>query len=539
MSARSTEASKQRLLVFCLDGFDAVFAERMFAAGELPHMAKLRASAARFHLEHGRAKATGLTWEQFATGLAPDNGGRSSAVAFDPASYRVHQTPTSLKPVFGQLDARQVVFDVPYFLLSQIGASGLTCWGSHDPGVAAYARPASLGQEIETRFGPYGAERWIYGFTWPSKEKTEAAGAALTQAVRQRAAIAKWLLCERLADWQVAFIGVSEAHSALEQFWHGVDESHPLHEVDSAQAAGKSAREVYREIDTLVGELMAAAPDAGALLFAMHGMGRNEADVAGMALLPEFMFRLEKGRPCASTPQWNSLAAEGAPGLAPDLDWSDAINALLPPPPVDEPGPLARALAFLGLRSAPSPHDYGNLEWMPAMRYQPYWRSMRAFAFPAFYGGQVRINLAGRESAGLVQGRDFESERDRLVAQIRQIKCVATGKSAVRDIWYPDAPPLERNASEPDMYVEWQGSPMGFDHPDTGRIGPYPWRRPGGHTGERGFAWLNWPGCDGDRGWRSAFDVTPTIFELMDQPPPAGISGVSLLRETAAGGKLP
>ena len=66
------------------------------------------------------------------------------------------------------------------------------------------------------------------------------------------------------------------------------------------------------------------------------------------------------------------------------------------------------------------------------------------------------------------------------------------------------------------MLILWQGAPLGFDHPRLGRIGPLPYRRPGGHTGERGYACIAGPGiAPGDLGTRSAFDIVPTVIELL------------------------
>ena len=501
--------ANRRLLVFGLDGFEISLAEAMMAQGELPNMARLAETAAVFDLDHGKAKATGLAWEQFSSGRAPQNGGRWSAITFDPQTYEVRQEPTRLPPAFADLDARLVVFDVPYFDLKRSRAQGMTSWGAHDPGVEPQSQPAGLHSELAARFGGYVAAPWIYGFTWPSEARTAQAADALEAAVRQRTAAATWLLAERLPDWDCALLTVSEAHSAIEQFWHGVDPQHPLHELPSAARAGEAVRGVYREIDRLIGELRRTFPDAGALVFAMHGMGRNEADTPAMALLPEFLFRLAFGRPHAATPSWARLTQQGLPLLEPDEDWSVAVNGLLPPSPDGRPS--------------------RDLDWMPAARYQPYWRDMPAFAFPAFYDGQIRLNVATRERHGIIPVDSYEKERDRIVALLEQTRCLATGDPVVEEIWCPQSGPLERAPSEPDMYIQWRGAPFGFAHPVAGTIGPYPYRRTGGHTGERGFAWIDWTGASGERRWRSAFDVVPTIFELLGERAPNGVSGTAMI----------
>lgn len=76
----------------------------------------------------------------------------------------------------------------------------------------------------------------------------------------------------------------------------------------------------------------------------------------------------------------------------------------------------------------------------------------------------------------------------------------------------------------------WKGTFCALEHPTPGRVGPIPFRRPGGHTGPFGLAYLSNAGVGaGDKGIRSSFDVVPTLFELLGEPPPDGLSGASLL----------
>ena len=100
---------------------------------------------------------------------------------------------------------------------------------------------------------------------WQSESETRRAGKALANAVRVRARAAEWILSERLRDWDLAVVTVSECHSAIEPFWHGVDPNHPLHTVPSAEAAREGLEAVYVEIDALIGTMIEAAHDAAVL----------------------------------------------------------------------------------------------------------------------------------------------------------------------------------------------------------------------------------------------------------------------------------
>jgi predicted AlkP superfamily phosphohydrolase/phosphomutase len=533
------------VLAIGLDGFEASLGDRLISAGELPALAALRSRSACYLLDHGPAQRTGLAWEHVSSGLSPEAAGRSAAVHLDPASYEVWQEGTSFTPFAGRLDVRTVVFDTPYFDLAKAPAvQGVVNWGAHDAGVATGARPSGLLSELEARFGAYPAQNSIYGFAWPSAERSRRMGEALARAAEVRARAARWLLAERLPEWDFAMVVTGELHSAIEALWHGVDETHPLHRLPSAGPAGEGLRAVYRAVDQLVGTLVDAFPDTRIVTFSTGGMGPNLSDVASMALLAELLYRHAFGRPLMRRhPVWSEAPA-GVPILDEDANWSRDVSALIPEDRSAQavvrrsasrlvPARVKRALR--GVRPGPDPTATNpvrlSLGWMPATRYQPYWHAMRAFALPSFYDGRVRVNLAGRERNGSVPPSEYEAVCDEIETLIRACRDPATGAGVVASIERPGRgrDPRTLGPTECDLAVVWRG-PLALDHPVLGRVGPLPYRRTGGHTGPYGFAYCSGPGiAAGDHGVRSSFDVVPTLIELLGASPPPGLSGASLL----------
>lgn len=104
-----------KLLVIGLDGYEASIADRLISEGRLPNLALLKSRSSRFFLEHGKQKYSGLAWEHFATGMAPELSGRWSGVAFDPHTYQVVQKATTFEPLLARVAFKSVVFDAPYF----------------------------------------------------------------------------------------------------------------------------------------------------------------------------------------------------------------------------------------------------------------------------------------------------------------------------------------------------------------------------------------------------------------------------------------
>ncbi|HUK42548.1 MAG TPA: hypothetical protein VLX11_15950, partial [Candidatus Acidoferrales bacterium] len=423
-----------------MDGFEESIAVKLMEAGELPALGRLRAQSACYLLDHGAAQRTGLAWEHVSSGLSPDKACRWAAVHFDPETYAVWQEGTRLQPFPGRLKSRTVVFDAPYFDLDQAPqARGLVGWGAHDPGVRLMARPVDLLSEFRTRFGDYPAEEWIYGHVWASPARAHQMGKALADAVRVRARAARWLLAERLPDWDFALIVVSEPHSAIEGLWHGIDVSHRLHCVPSASAAHDGLLGVYRAIDSLVDELASVFRDSAIVVFSMGGMGPNRSDVASMVLLPELMYRHSFGRPYLKQPAaWTELSRSG-PQLEENQEWAPAINMNFDPGPLASPKSptLIRRLKShvqhairritqndgVTKNSPPRP----SIGWMPATRYQQYWNSMRAFALPSYYDGRIRINLEMRERCGMIPVAGYQLVCEEIEALLRECRDPATG----------------------------------------------------------------------------------------------------------------
>jgi len=521
---------KRRVLLVGLDGFELSLAERYIAEGALPALAAMGARSARFRLDHGDAKRSGLAWEHVSTGLSPADAGRHAAVTFDPASYAVWQDGTSLAPFPAGLPARTVVFDPPYFDLARApDTRGIVGWGAHDPGIASAAVPKELGSEFRDRFGTYLAQDWIYGLTWPCAQKSAVMADRLVRAVEMRADAAGWLLGERLPDWDLGIVVVSELHSGIEAFWHGIDPMHPLHRLPSAGPAADGVQRLYQAVDRLIGGLAERFDDATIVVFAAHGMGPNGADLPSMLLLPELLYRHATGRRLFRAPDSWTGAADGLPMLAANESWGEAVGAALGQWPALTA--LRRRLARrLGARSngTDAANHRVSLDWMPAAAYRRHWPAMPAFALPSFYDGRVRINLAGRERNGRVPSEQYAAACDEIEELIRACRDTRTGKPVAGRIERAGGDPRRLGPTEADLVVDWDEAPVGFEHPALGRIGPAPYRRTGGHSGPYGFAYL--AGDDiaaGDCGICNTFDIVPTIIDLLQLPRPARLSGTS------------
>jgi hypothetical protein len=520
--------TSRRVLLVGLDGFEPSLAARLMAQGRLPALRGLVQRGATIALDHGAAKRSGLAWEHISTGKSPDDARRWAAVDFDPATYQAVQRTTDLTPFLAELRTPAVVFDAPYFdLKTAPNVEGLISWGAHDPGVPPFARPRTLRAEIDRRFGPYPASEFIYGFVWPSPERSKAMGDALIRAVDVRADITDYLFAERLGDWQLGLVVISEYHSAIEALWHGVDPAHPLHGHPSAPAARRGVEGVYEAGDRMLARLIARFPDTQIVAFNLHGMGANNSDVPSMLLLPELLYRDHFGRPFFETPDWPDRDGD-LPLLGPDAGWESAVAKGFPAErdragqtsmPLRAYRKLVRSLGLAGPTRLP-------LDWMPAARYQPFWSAMPAFALPSFYDGRIRINLQGREANGRVAPDAYDAACSRLETLLLECTDPISGEPLVGEIVRAGKDARTLTDSEADLIILWHGSPLGLDHPRLGRIGPIPFRRTGGHTGGAGVAFFSDPRGLAEVSAMSAFDLVPTVLAMLGEQLPR-LSGVS------------
>ena len=279
---------------------------------------------------------------------------------------------------------------------------------------------------------------FTYMSPWPSAELTAEMGAALVRGLGVRLDAARWLLTERFTDWDLAIVVVGEPHTAAEAFWHGVDPTHPLHDHPSAAPAAQSLGDVYRETDRLVEELAAAAAPRSLLVFSMGGMGSNNSDTPSMVLLPELVYRWATGNTLLDVPADWAANPDGVPIIPEGQTWRSVLSHCYPAtrPPfttrlkgrVPAAREASRSVVMPGLAA---PTATLSTDWVPASRYRSHWATMRAFALPSMYDGRIRVNLRGREPAGIVDAADYLGVCDELEAVLRDCRDPRTGEPVV------------------------------------------------------------------------------------------------------------
>jgi hypothetical protein len=175
---------------------------------------------------------------------------------------------------------------------------------------------------------------------------------------------------------------------------------------------------------------------------------------------------------------------------------------------------------------------FGAAGWIPAVWYRPAWPRMRSFALPSYADGHVRINVAGRDKAGIVSPDEYDAECERVAKFLLDVTDARTGRPVVREVLRTRAAALDADPRLPnaDLIVAWNDQPVDVvDGPGVGRVGPFPYYRTGGHR-HHGFLMIRGPGVPQGHTLDSAetVDFAPTMLDLLGAPIPDHFEGRSL-----------
>ncbi|MGE0794838.1 MAG: hypothetical protein AB7O29_05765 [Acidimicrobiia bacterium] len=557
-----------RLAVVVLDSAERSFLHELVDAGELPILAGLVERGAEWPLRGDVPYRAEYANTELLTGRAPATTRYWSTVVFDPDSYACATVGSARRePFYAVPDLEVVAFDVPHAVLvdGQPGAQ-VVGWGGHDARFQhpRASLPSGLMAEIDARFGPDPSTAVEFTGSWHQERYLRALADSLVASARRRADISIRLL-RRHPGWDLVVTGLSELHSAGHNMAHGVDPSHQLGSHPSAALARRCFVEVYRAVDDAVGRIEAALPDDAVLgALTPKGMRPNRDDVASAVLVPELLHRLAGGRPFLHEPTHRAWRRRGHPPVAPDParrsgDRLDRLGAGGPLAPLKRwyhlAAPPAAMRATRQLRNvapvravldrdrdrraprrvAPVPPDgepvvlAGTVDWHPAMRYHHRWPSMPWFALPSFSDAHIRVNLAGRESGGIVAAADYHPACDRLEAELRDAIDPRTGEPVVDDVIRLRADdPFAPDGPGADLVVTVRAPVDALEHPRAGTVGPFAFPRSGSHT-TAGFLLLAGPGIEpGAREEQPAIRLAATMLQLLGVRPPFPLDGPPL-----------
>jgi len=430
----------RKLLVLALDAAEPRLLREWAAEGRLPHFAELLRSGLSGDTESVEALYIGATWPSFITGRNPAGHGLYWTEQLLPGTYRTQRWRGAelgrVRPVWEVLSEagrRVAVLDVPLTGLSpRLHGIQVVEWGVHDALFGLRTRPRGLARRILRRVGAHPVPRWCDAPRRSPQQYAAFAG-QLIRGAAARAELTRDLLATH--EWDFAIQVFSEAHCAGHQLWHYHDPGHPAYDPGLTATSGDLLLSVYRALDDAIGRVLAGLdPAVTIVVLTLHGM----AHFAGAsALLPEILSRL--GVLAASTGQaGQGDSVAGSAGIL-----RRGYRAL----------PARMRVPLYQLRQAINQRWLGRgspLGLDPA----------RSHCFPLACGptcAGIRLNLAGREPAGIVEpGEAAERFMEKLTAELLDLVNPGTGDPLIlrvlrsTELW--DGP--YQNLL-PDLLVEW------------------------------------------------------------------------------------
>jgi len=487
--------SSAKILVIGLDSADPSLLNDWSGSGDLPVLQALRGRSRWGTLSSPLGLADDGAWASFSTCVSPARHGRYFTRSLSSGSYDnppFRDEDLKFETFWSTLDRaglRMAVIDVPKTPLAKtFDGIQIRDWIVHgrDGDIASW--PKELAAELFDRFGPDTADDWsrdgfLCEMTQLDQPRLMALAKELSRSVQHKRQVSLELLGR--GNWDLYLVVFKETHCVGHQFWHLLDETRPAYDPSLARQLGNPIKEVYRAIDTAIGDLLElAGPDTYVIVFSDLGMAAN---YTGEHLLDEILVRLEP-----AAPPWHEN---------PSADMERTLGAAAEGSAMGRMGPEHR-------RAIQVQHNE--------------------------ISGAIRINLRGREPHGLVRpGSEFEDLCATLSRDLLNLENAATGEGVVQEV-LRTSEIFEGGHLDmlPDLFVVWKRDAP-IERVRSDKFGELELHSPRVRTGNHvkdGVFLLCGPGIEPEEQSAAASitDIGPTIAAILGSPL-SDVDGKSLL----------
>jgi predicted AlkP superfamily phosphohydrolase/phosphomutase len=468
----------------------------------------------------------GATWPSFATGVDPSKHGIHSLVQLRPHTYDLYRVDTRKvikhSPFWEYLSKAGCnvgILDIPLAgIFPGLQGMQLVEWGVHDGIYGFSAWPPGLKREVLANFGKH-------PLTYPCDYYSQSSKGfgyfrnLLMKGASLKADLTRYYL--KQGGWDFFAQVFSECHCVGHQCWHLHDTNHPGYEADHASITGDPVMDVYSSVDAALGEIISQVDEKTlVIILASHRMSHYY----GMPfLLPKILCGLQVAKPLVA--EKGSVAQVSHP-----IDsFQHMLSKIWQYTPIKYKIKMEKArnvvLDWFTRHQPPrTPSFYGVDPW-----------SSKCFIL--FNGSPIsglRVNLAGREPAGLVKpGPEFEEFYHQLKNDLLDIVDLDTGKPVISGVKKTKDLYKGRYLDHlPDLLIEWNeekrlgstqlgnpnGSKVRVGSKKVGKLeGLSTYCRTGDHRPEGLFVAVGAGLKPGHIGQTvSIMDFAPTISELLN-----------------------
>jgi predicted AlkP superfamily phosphohydrolase/phosphomutase len=421
--------SHKKMVLVALDATPLAWLKDNLSA--LPNIRSLIETGQLWEPKSPSARFSACSWQTFASGMLPGEVGHYFPIRWDADRMKfvpVKQNELSFEPFWNDLDRRGVetiVFDAMSVPVAE-DAPGIQIgdWNTQCNFAAVTNRPDIL-RHIKKTFGkkPIGDEVAVK----KSRRTLAKLRDDLITSTRMKTEAILWLM--KSFEWRCFITAYYEGHRAGHNLW-------PLWEDFSSDPPEGAMLDVYREIDTQIGRVLATLDlrETGFLLFSMHGM---------------------------------------TPGFSQDHFLPkiiDRINDLYLKERGFEVPRRRRSLAYILRQTVPATVQLRIRElvgqtvqdWLIDREWRggKDWKATPAFPMPG--GGDVgfvRLSIEGREREGFLPAakEDREDYVGFLCEALRRLRVKQTGEALIKEIVFAeDEFPGPRSHWLPDLLLVWQ-----------------------------------------------------------------------------------
>lgn len=405
------------VFVIGLDGATFDLIHPFIEQGFLPNLKALMANGSGAELSSTIPPVTASAWTSFMTGKNPGKHGlfdfmqrRENSYDLAPVSA-FDRDGKAVWEIAGEAGKKCIVMGVPV-TYPPTPLNGLMVTGMLTPrGAPDYTYPPELKDEIASAIGEY----IVYSDEVYSKGRGEIFLEALHYSIQQRARAAAYLLHKY--EWDLGILVFPETDTVCHGLWWAYDSSHHQHGQEGAQQRARlenGIRDIYRDLDAYIGELVASLPqDTTVLVMSDHGHGPLRNFLYVNNFLKQRGYLAIKNTPES---QIKNLAFDA--GLTPRTAYGMLLNMGL--------GKLRRTMdKRRGGR--------GLLKRLFLSLNDVDWARTRAYSIG--YIGEVHLNVEGREPQGIVaRGAEYERVRDELIRDLREL-VLPDGSPLIEHIW--------------------------------------------------------------------------------------------------------
>lgn len=499
-----------RLITLGLDGLDWVLVNEWAAEGRLPVLGSLLGNSHALILGESNRPLPGSIWTDIATGCSAAVHGFLHEEQLRAGSYQVEKVDASrvaAVPFYRTLsDAgiRCAVVDFPVdHPIEEFNGIQVVDWATEFKLWRFETRPKNLAAQLAAKYGPHPLTH--YPGTHNSLAGLRALKRQLSQGMQIKRRFAVDLLQQHEHDF--VFVGFGELHKAGHFFWRFHDRKHPEF-TDAEPELVDSLRTLYEEMDRVIGSVLEQVEGEDDLIIVTdRGM---YAEQRGDHLIDAILLKLGMAFQRATLPV--SRSSQSLP-----WQWLGAR-------------PVTRVCRWTADRLLSDRMRERLLPWYRAATGGDMpldWSRTRLFRLPSVGNSYLRVNLAGREPAGIVSpGAPYAALLSAIAEQFRALVNPATGERAVEDVYFPATQFRGPRATElPDVAIVWNPrSPINAVASDV--IGTIAGRqrsdRSGNHRPE-GFALFRGPSFAPGHAERQgdARQLAPVILKRfgVDAPP--------------------